>query len=91
MMGARKALVIFVIEKVLLEVSKPTYDKVLDKLYRDYHCYISDCYENPEYLSRVLKELYGQSHLAIIQSIEKQLDDMSTQEGIHNFLMQIST
>jgi hypothetical protein len=90
MEDARKALVVLAIERALLEVGKPTYNEVLGKLKKDYHCYLPDCYENPEYLSRILKELYGQSHLAIIESIKKYLGEMSTQEEIANFIMKIS-
>ena len=90
MIEARKALVVLAIEKTLLEVGRPTYDEVLGKLHEDYHCYLSDCYENPEYLSSVLKELYGQSRLAIIASIKKYLAEMSTQEDIANFIIKIS-
>ena len=90
MKDARKAFVVLAIEKALLEVGRPTYDEVLGKLNQDYHCYLPDCFENPEYLSRVLKELYGQSHLAIIESIKKDLAEMNTQEDINNFIMKIS-
>lgn len=90
MIEARKALVIMAIEKALLEVGKPTYDEVLGKLKKNHHCYLSDCYEHPEYLSKCLKELYGQSHITIIESIKKYLAEMSTQEGIANFIMKIS-
>ena len=90
MNDAKKALVALAIEKALLDVGKPTYNEVVGKIYKDYHCYLPDCYESPEYLSRVLKELYGQSHLAIIESIKKYIGEMSTQEGIANFIMKIS-
>jgi hypothetical protein len=86
---AKKALVVLAIEKALFDVGKPTYN-VVGKIHKDYYCYLPDCYENPEYLSRVLKELYGQSHLAIIESIKKHIGEMSTQEGIANFIMKIS-
>ena len=90
MNDAKKALVVLAIEKALFEVGKPTYNEVVAKIHKDYYCYLPDCYENPEYLSRALKELYGQSHLAIIESIKKHLGEMSTQEGIANFIMKIS-
>ena len=90
MIEAKKALVVLAIEKTLLEVGRPTYDEVLSKLNKDYHCYLSDCYENPEYLSNVLKELYGQSRLAMIASIRKYLAEMNSQEDIANFIIKIS-
>lgn len=79
-----------VIEKALLEVGRPTYHKVLAKLKEDHNCYLSDCYENPEYLSNALKKLYGQSRLAIIASIKKYLDELTTQEDIANCIIKIS-
>lgn len=90
MIDARKALVVLAMEKALLEVGKPTYDEVLGRLFKDYHCYLSDCYEKPEYLSRVLKDLYGQSRLAIIKSIEKFLAEMNEYEDVTNFIIKIS-
>ena len=90
MQEAKKALVVLAIEKTLLEVGRTTYDEVLGKLYENYGCYLSDCYDNPEYLSSVLKELYGQSSLAIVNSIKKYLAQASMQEGIAKFVMKIS-
>ena len=90
MIKARKALVVLAIEKSLLEVGKPTYEEVLGKSAKEYHCYLPDCFENPEYLSTVLKELYGQSSLAIIESIKKFLAEMNAYEDIANFVIKIS-
>ncbi|MGI0069409.1 MAG: hypothetical protein ACREAN_04040, partial [Nitrosopumilaceae archaeon] len=63
----RKALVSLAIETVLLEIGKPTYDEVSHKLFKDFKCYLPDCYEHPEYLKRILQDLYGQSSTAIIE------------------------
>lgn len=87
---AKRALVVLAIEKTLLEVGRTTYDEVLGKLNENYGCYLSDCYDHPEYLSNVLKELYGQSSLAIIKSIQKYLAQTSTQDDITKFIIKIS-
>jgi hypothetical protein len=89
MIDARKALVVLAIEKALLEIGKPTYDEVLGKLAQDYNCYLSDCYEHPEYLSRVLKDLYGQCRMEIIKSIEQFLVEMKEYEDIQGFIIKI--
>ena len=89
MINARKALVVLAIEKALLEIGKPTYDEVLGKLAKDYNCYLSDCYEHPEYLSRVLKDLYGQCRMTIIKSIEQFLVEMKEYEDIQGFIIKI--
>jgi hypothetical protein len=90
MQEAKKALVVLAIEKTLLEVGRTTYDEVLGKLYENYDCYLSDCYDHPEYLSSVLKELYGQSSHAIIKSIQNYLAQASIQDDIAKFIMKIS-
>lgn len=90
MKDARRALVTLAIEDTLLKVGQITYYEVLDKLYENYDCYVSDCYDHPEYLLQVLKELYGSGSLAIIESIKQYLSEASTQEGIAKFIFQIS-
>ncbi len=68
-----KALATLAIEKTLLDIGKPEYETVIDRLYKKYHCYIPDCFEKPEYLKVVLKDLYGASYKVIIDSIEQKL------------------
>jgi len=80
-----KSIVILAIEKTLLVVGKPTYDKVVDLLEKDHHCDLADCYAHPEYLTQVLKKLYGNSYLVIIESINKKLEEYSYKEPIKKF------
>ncbi len=68
-----KALVGFCVEKVLLDISKPTFEKVANRLYKEYQCYIPDCYEHPEYLNKVLRSIFGNSYVTIVQSIKSEL------------------
>jgi len=81
-----KALVTVVIEKVLLDIGKSIYDKVIEKLNKNYDCYLTDCYEHPEYLSKALKELFGNSSICIMSSIAKQLAEFETKESISRFV-----
>jgi hypothetical protein len=85
----QKGLVTLVIEMTLLEIGKPTYEKVVHDLYIKYHCYLSDCYKHPEYLSEILKELYGNAHDVIVAKINKQLE-FSYQKPIEKFLKVLS-
>jgi hypothetical protein len=75
-----------VIESTLLKIGKSTYEKVVHDLYKKYHCYLTDCYEHPEYLNDILKGLYGNAHYVVIQSINKQLEEFSYKEPIKKFL-----
>jgi len=81
-----KGLVTLATEKALLDVGKPTYDKVVEMLYSKYHCYLPDCYEHPEYLSSVLKTLFGKSGQMIVELIRPQLEDFKYKKPIANFL-----
>ena len=82
----RKALVSITIEKSLLQVGKPVYDKVIKNLKTKYDCYLPDCYDHPEYLSEILENLYGNSHKIIVESINKELRDFSEYDEIARFL-----
>ncbi len=81
-----KALVTLAIEKTLLDIGKPVYEKVADRVYKKYHCYIPDCFEKPEYLKAVLKDLYGESYNEIVNSIEQKLDEFAYKKRVDAFL-----
>ena len=78
------------IESTLLKIGKPIYEKVVHDLSKKYHCYLTDCYDHPEYLNEILKELYGNTHDVIVKSIKKQLDEFSNHKHIARFLLVIS-
>ena len=74
------------IEKTLLDLGKPTYDKVIDMLKNEYRCYLTDCYEHPEYLNAVLKKLSDDSSVAIVVSITNKLKEFLYKEPIRRFV-----
>ena len=82
----KRALVTISIEKALLGIGKPIYDEVLNILNTQYHCYLPDCYEHPEYLSEILKKLYGNAGKVIIKSITVQLEEFNQHKPIKKFL-----
>jgi len=81
-----KALTTVVIAKTLFDMGTPVYNAVTYRLYEKYHCYIPDCFENPEYLREALKELYGTSHKVIIYSIEQKLKEFTLDKKTESFL-----
>lgn len=81
-----KALVVLAIEKTLLDIGKPVYERVIHDLYKKYDCYIPDCFEKPERLKVILKDLYGASYAEIIVSIKQKLDEFTNNERIEEFL-----
>ena len=77
------------IEKALLEIGSSTYEKVGNTLHSKYGC-SSDWYRCPEYLSEVLKDLFGKSHAQIIKSIKAQLGDSVHKKQVQEFLVKLS-
>lgn len=86
----RQALVSVILEKTLFEIGSGTYYKVVDELKKRYHCYLTDCYEHPEYLNVILKDLYGNSYRQILKSINEQLEEFSSQKPIAKFIELVS-
>ncbi len=86
----QKGLVRMAIDEALLEFDKSAIEKVFNKLADDYKCRIPDCFENPEYLIRVLKDLYGNSYTPILDSIKRKLEKHAYEKSIEKFLMDIS-
>ena len=82
----KKALVAFAIEKALLNMGEPVFQKIAKTLKDDYNCYIPDCYDHPEYLKRILSDLYGNAHTTILDSIKTNLQEFSHQEQIQKFV-----
>lgn len=83
----KKALVAFAIEKTLLGLGEPVYQKVTKILKNDYNCYLPDCYDHPEYLKRILLDLYGDAHMTIINSITSDLAEFSTHGPVQKFVL----
>lgn len=84
--NVRKALISFVVERVLLDVGKLALDDVEDRLYKKYQCYFSDCYEHPEYLRDILYEIFGDGCNSITAKIQKRLADLQEEKPIAGFL-----
>jgi len=78
-------LVKIAVEKTLLEIGPHVYDEVLTRMKDDYNCDFSDCLEHPDYLKRILKNIFGNSYNSIINSIQLFLLDFNSNR-LENFL-----
>ena len=81
---------VLAIEYTLLQLGMPTLEKVQEKLRVEYNCSLPDCYAHPEYLNKVLKDLFGPAHLEIVKSISRYLEEFSYQRPISEFLLKIT-
>ena len=84
-----KAIVMLAIEHTLLKIGKKTLEKVQEEMHQKYECTISDCYEHPEYLSKILKNIFGESHHEVVRDVNKYLDEFAYQIPIAEFLAKI--
>jgi len=73
------------IEIVLMRRGNVNYNLVLAKLNALYDCKITDCYEQPEYLKTVLREVYKEDYDSIIHEIRLELGDLAVEE-INDFI-----
>ncbi|TVL97622.1 MAG: hypothetical protein CV087_22125 [Candidatus Brocadia sp. WS118] len=87
----KNALVSFTIEQALLEIGQSAVDEVGSRLYEKHGCYFSDCLEHPEYLSEILGEIFGSSHVAIVRSIGERLAEFEDQQPFSHFLFTIGS
>jgi len=63
----------FAIERTLIEMSPRALDLVSSRLRNDYGCKLTDCYKHPEYLKRILSDVYGAAYSDILASIGTKL------------------
>jgi hypothetical protein len=73
------------IEVVLMRRGNVNYNLVLAKLNSLYDCTIRDCYEHPEYLKTILREVYKEDYNSVIYEIRVELGDLVVEE-ISDFL-----
>ncbi len=52
------------------------YCLVMAKLDSLYHCSIANCYEHPEYLRDVLKEVYNEKYSSVLDDIKLELSKL---------------
>lgn len=60
-----KIMVKSAIEHALLEIGTSTLEEVTRGLFNDHKCLISNCYEKPEYLNDVLKDVFDGAYKTI--------------------------
>lgn len=73
------------IELVLMRRGNAEYNSVVAKLAARYDCTIRDCYNKPDHLRSVLRDVYGSDHHSIIQEIKAQLDELAAVDKIGDF------
>ncbi len=87
----KKTMVTLALKNTLLELGIQEYDKVVSLLQKDYNCSLEDCFENPEYLRNILKDLFGESYPDILNSLSGNMKDILSQQSVKDFFHVLST
>ena len=74
------------IRSVLLDIGGGAFEQVHKKLAEYYDCDTFDCFENTEYINRVLKELYGSYYRQIVKDIIRNLGNDASGNYVEEFL-----
>ena len=85
--NSKKDLITIAVEYALLQMGPPELDKVTTRLREDYNCTIGDCLEHPEYLKRILCDLFGYCYQDILDNIEQVFKDASLENEVDDFVM----
>ena len=67
------------------------YNLVIAKLNALYDAGLRDCYDHPDYLRIILKEVYKDNYQSILNEIKMCLDDLLQVEDISNFIKIMET
>lgn len=80
-----KLALISYVELVLMRRGNANYHLVMARLASLYNCKISDCYEHPEYLKTVLKDVYKEEYNPIVSQIKSYLAELANVKEIIDF------
>ena len=80
-----KLALISCLEVVLMSMGNTKYNLTIAKLNSLYDISIRECYEHPEYLKHVLKEVYKKDYDYIINEVKAQLNELVNEEDIAKF------
>jgi len=81
-----KELFSLAVERVLVNINPRVYEQVENRLSQNYGYNIGDCLENPEYLQKILSELFGKVSIFIIESIKNTLQESRDNKSLTTFL-----
>ena len=87
----KKTMVTLALKNTLLELGIQEYDKVISLLQKGYNCTLEDCFENPGYLKKILKDLFGESYPDILNSLSENMKSVISQQSVKDFLHVLSS
>lgn len=87
----KRALISVTIENALLEKGGlPLLDEVNSRLYMKFNSSIAGCYDRPDYIKEILKEMFGEAHRELMKSISDKLAEFDYNDSILQFIKKIN-
>lgn len=87
----KRTMVTLAIKNSLLELGLEEFDKIVMMLQKDYNSTLEDCYDNPEFLKQVLKDLLGDAYNDVLNSLKENINNISSHKSTENFLDALSS
>ncbi len=81
-----KLALISCLELALMKSGNANYNLVIAKLNALYDAGLRDCYDHPDYLRIILKEVYKDNYQSILNEVKMCLDDLLQVDEISNFM-----
>ena len=87
----KRTMVTLAIKNTFLELGLEEFDKIVMMLQKDYNSSLEDCYDNPEFLKHVLKDLLGDAYNDVLNSLKENIKNISSHKSTENFLDALSS
>lgn len=89
--SSKKSLVTLIIESTLLKTGGiPLLNEVNSRLYKKFNSSISECFEHPEYLKKILQEIFGKAHNDITKLMVKELAEFDYDSNVTQFIERVN-
>lgn len=82
-----RELVQVVVEHAILDMGVPELEKIKEMLMKDYNITTADSLDHPEYIKKVLRDLFGNSYTAILNTMYTAFDQAVQKEPIKKFML----
>ncbi len=82
----QKTMITLALKNTLLELGPDELDKVTTILQKDHNMTLDDCYDNPDELKLVLRDLFGESIDVVLDSFKENMKVISSNTQIKNFI-----
>ena len=82
----KKELFSAAVKNTLNEIGSFSFEMVNNKLLQEFRCSMPDCLEHPDYLKKVLNQIFGYADVAVIEKLKENLAKSSSEQVMNEFI-----